>query len=66
LERNQYYIQSFTACQAQDNNFPAFSECFPESAAGRQDAEPPFRSPRRFFAGQGEASQEYFVYFKGL
>ena len=27
LERNQYYIQGFTACQAQDNYFLLFYSC---------------------------------------
>ena len=27
LERNQYYIQGFTACQAKDNNFCNYYSC---------------------------------------
>ena len=45
LERNQYYIQGFTACQAQDNGFLLFYSCLlafiftpgPMVAAATQD-----------------------------
>ena len=46
--------------------FSGFHRRFPEIAIGRQAGELLFRSPHRFSAGQGEASQEYFVYFKRL
>ena len=57
LERNQYYIQGFTACQAKDNNFPAFSGHFlkaprvPRYRAAVQISAQIFRWARRSLAG---------------